>query len=186
MLPPRPCRGPSAAPIDDSAADAPPVLPAASFEDDNSEEDPEDASPEHDRPARVDPAPLNPALDNPASTNSVGDNPERVTFPGPRCMREPSTALSVARWKGNETPKRGCRTSRAMRCSSARGRSNPRAFDSISLQRISLQRISEQRSSSTVRCRGVERVLRMIRCQGFAPRDADRRPRHRGAIAASR
>lgn len=79
--------------------------------------------------------------------DSLGDNPERVTFPGSRCMHEPSTASSLARWKGNETPKRACR--------------GPREFAS--------------RSSSAVRCRRVERVLRMIRCQRFVSRDADRR-----------
>lgn len=170
MLPPRPCRGPS-------AADAPPVLPAASFEeDDNSDDDnSEDASPEHGRLAQG-----NPALETSAPANSVGDNPARVTFPGPRCMCEPSTALSVARWKGNETPNRGGRGSRARP-------PLPRSLTG-GRPRVPMDRPSAfgSRSSSAVRCRRLERVLRMIRCQGFESGGADGRPPPRCAAVRPR
>jgi hypothetical protein len=76
MLPPRPCRRPS-------AADAAPALPAASFDPDISDDDTggdpaDDASPEHDRSANENPALKNSAPEDPAPENSEGDNPESV------------------------------------------------------------------------------------------------------------
>jgi hypothetical protein len=170
MLPPRPCRGPS-------AADAPPVLPAASFEegDDSDDDNSEDASPEHGRLTTG-----NPARKTSAPANSTGDNPARVTLRGQRCMCEPSTALSVARWKGNETPNRGAQGPRSRLRSWLRSLTGGRPW-------VAMDRPSAlgSRSSSAVRCRRLERVLRMICCQGFESGGADGRPRPPRASAPS-